>query len=533
MKKTIPIHISGLLFNIDEDAWQRLSQYMDSIRMHFATMEGHEDIIADIEARIAELLQRKINEQKQVISLADIQEVINALGQPFEMDTDQEATVGSQNAGTKRPKRLFRDAENKKLGGVAAGIAAYFNIDALWIRLIFVFLTLTSGVGVFIYIALWIFIPEAVTIAEKLEMRGEPVNVANIEQSFRQEFESVKGKFSTYAESAREGINRSARHAGAGVSRMNDPVMLVIKGIARFIGIVFGLIFLFIGLLLILIAGAAFLGWDDFNLFSDMEMPLAGGEYLYQLLLSGPLSVAIAPVALGAFIAIPLIMLVYAGLRLLVGETFKIPGLSNVATGLWIASVVGLFYVGTTLVIDMQEFASVDDQQKTFSTNKDKPVYIYVNADESLPKNEDLAFFDQRYIISEKNKDGQIAGIPRIYFERTESTAPIIEPSRRARGKSYDKARERANAISYPVQFSDSSMTVQRYFFFSEKDKLRDQKITVTVKLPEGQLVWIDKKIEPIVSGYLQDKMQERNDNQQLWVMTADGLQPYAVNLIK
>jgi phage shock protein PspC (stress-responsive transcriptional regulator) len=528
MKKTISINISGLIFTIDEDAYQRLSQYLESIRNHFSTIEGHDDIIADIESRIAELLQRKITDQKQVVCISDINEIIVALGQPFEMDDEQAKDQKNQStSGPSRPKRLFRDPDNKKLGGVAAGLAAYFAIEALWIRIIFVVLFLTSGVGLFIYIALWIFIPEAFTTAEKLEMRGEPVNVATIEQSIKQEFESVKGNFNTYASNAKEGFNRTGRKAGQAASRLNDPVLQVIRGIARFFGVLFGLLFFALGTLLILVLGSLFLGWDEFGIFADVELPFLGGEQLYNLLLAGPLSVAIAPVAFGAFIAIPLIMLVYAGLRLMIGEHFKIPGLGNIATGLWIASVVGLFYIGTTLIVDMKEMYFSEDQPKYFDNDKYKVLYFSATDVRGENEDENLAFFDQRYYLKEKDAGKEISGSPYFYFEPTKGQSAFLETTRMARGKTNDKARERAAGIKYPLIMSDSSLVVPNYFSFDAVTKIRNQRMTLRVNLPEGQLVSLDNSMKSVVSETMRYRMRERSDTGNLWVMTSDGLHPF------
>ena len=528
MKKTISINISGLIFNMDEDAYQRLSQYFDSIRLHFSKVQGSDDIVADIESRVAELLQRKINEQKQVITLSDINEVIAALGQPFEMDDEQkEAEADPRTAGRgRRNKRLFRDTDNKKLGGVAAGLSAYFAIDALWIRILFVILFLSSGVGFFVYIALWIFVPEAYTTAEKLEMRGEPVNVATIEQSIKQEYESVKGKFNEYAADAKEGFQRTGRTAGHAASRMNDPVMQIIRGIARFLSIVFGLIFLVMGLLLTLIAGAAFFGWDNMDLFTDMELPLVGGEQLYELLLAGPLSVAIAPLALGAFIAIPLLMLVYAGLRLLIGESFKIPGLSNVATGLWIASVVGLFYIGTTLVVDTKENFHNEEKPVYFNTSSGKTLYINSLDKETTSKGNEIAFFDQRYFVSTDNEMTRINSRPSLYFRTTDEKVPSMVMTRSANGKTYEKARERTENVRFMWQATDSSFAVTKQFSFQKDDKLRNQRIEIWVYLPAGQIVELDDQLKWVVSGSMRHRLYENENKSKLWIMTSDGLKP-------
>lgn len=525
MKKTLSINISGLIFNIDEDAYLRLNQYTESIRNHFGSTEGNQDIISDIESRIAELLQPKITEQKQVICIADVEEVIAALGQPSEMDeSESEAEKQEEKKKSNHRKRLFRDPDNKKLGGVAAGIGQYFSLDPLWVRLVFVILFLTSGVGFFVYIALWIFIPEAVTTADKLEMRGEPVNVATIEQSIKKEYESVKGTFNEYANEAREGLNRTGKKAGQTAGRLNDPVMQIIRGIARFFGILFGLLFLTIGLALTLVAGSLFLGWNDFDIWSDAELPFAGGEQLWELLFSSPLSASIAPLAIGVLVAVPLIMLVYAGLRLIAGETFKIPGLGNIATGLWIASVIGLFYVGMTLLVDVKEQHFFEGQKKKLVSPQEKTFYLMA-LDDGVKNGTEITAFDEQFFL----RNGKLFGTPRVYFDCEKNGSGFVEIERRARGKNREMSRERAEGIIFDYQLSDTSLVISPCFGFGTDNKLRQQKIWVNISLPEGKIVSIPKNLKQVFSGSLRYEIEERAGAENLWIMTNEGLKPYPI----
>ncbi|MDP3463963.1 MAG: PspC domain-containing protein [Bacteroidales bacterium] len=528
MKKTISINISGMMFNIDEDAYQRLSDYLDSIRNHFSRSEGHEDIIADIESRIAELLQKKISELKQVINLADVKEVISILGQPFEMDDEQDKGGSTEDQSQAyRRKRLFRDPDNKKLGGVAAGLAAYFGTDALWIRLAIVILVLSTGIGLFVYLALWVFVPEAISTADKLEMRGEPVNVANIEQSIKQEYESVKTRLNEYAGDARETLHKTTRQAGYAASRLNDPILRTVQIIARLFGIIFGSLFLGIGLLLFLVIGSLFWGWDDISMFSDAELPVLGGEYLWQLLLSGPLSISIAPVALGAFIIIPVVMLVYAGLRLLIGEYFRVQGLGSVAAGLWIASLIGIVYIGLSMGLDMKEKYQVDEKVITESTALPSHLVVTTDGNSNRQGIRELAFFEQRFSLSLPNDSSVVVGKPAFYIDRTREAQAWLEITRMARGKTTDKARERAENILYPLQFSDSSLVLPLTYGFPSEDKLRDQKIIIRLYLPEGEIITLDNTIKPLLTWSLMNSLRQRDDQGKKWIMTSDGLKPF------
>jgi phage shock protein PspC (stress-responsive transcriptional regulator) len=204
MKKTFTINISGIIFHIDEDAFDLLNSYITSLRNHFTEEDGRDEIIADIESRIAELLQEKISDAKQVITNEDIIDVIKLLGQPFEMDTESDDKKAAAKKGPAAYRRLFRDPDRRLIAGVCAGIAAYLKTDPIIIRILFLVAFLASGVGLLVYIIVWIALPEAVTTAQKLQMQGKPVNIETIEETIKAEFEVVKSKFDKYANEAKE-----------------------------------------------------------------------------------------------------------------------------------------------------------------------------------------------------------------------------------------------------------------------------------------------------------------------------------------
>ena len=172
MKKTFTINISGIIFHIDDDAYNKLNSYIANIKRHFNNFEGKEEVIADIESRIAEILQTKLSDTKEVIVVADVDEVISTMGEPAEFTEDESEENQYYTTYSASYKRLYRDAENKIIGGVASGIGAYLHVDPVWIRLLFILLVFTS-LGVPIYIILWIAVPEALSPSERLQMKGE------------------------------------------------------------------------------------------------------------------------------------------------------------------------------------------------------------------------------------------------------------------------------------------------------------------------------------------------------------------------
>jgi len=195
MKKTVSVNLGGFVFNIDEDAYKELQVYLSLIESHFAHDHGRQEIIDDIEARIAELFRAKTGTGKQVINIEDVQEVIKTLGKPEEMGEGESSEYEQEEpytASYRTYRRIYRDPDNRIIGGVCSGLAAYWHFDPLILRIIFIVAFLGFGVGLFIYLILWIVIPEAKTVAQKLEMRGEPVTASNIGKAVRDEFNNFR-----------------------------------------------------------------------------------------------------------------------------------------------------------------------------------------------------------------------------------------------------------------------------------------------------------------------------------------------------
>ncbi len=198
MKKTLTVNISGIVFHIDEDAYIELSRYLERIKKHFRGEAGGEEIIGGIEGRIAEMFQEKKKGQLQVVGVADVREVIGQLGEPAQMsdgDQDEKGAEEKHNTSTDEEpisKQLFRDPDNKYIGGVCSGLGAYFHIDPTLIRLIFVLFLFLYASSILVYIVLWIVIPRARTTADRLSMRGEKINLSNIEKSIREDLKDIK-----------------------------------------------------------------------------------------------------------------------------------------------------------------------------------------------------------------------------------------------------------------------------------------------------------------------------------------------------
>ena len=204
MKKTVTINLGSFVFHIDEDAYELLKNYLDNLKAFFTHQEGGFEVIEDIEGRFAELLTARIMHDKQAVTIQDIEEIISQVGQPEEIagvseeakadapgSTAEEDTKKEQPGATfqSRPRRkLFRSQQDRIIGGVTGGLAIYLDMDASILRVILLLLLfLTSGTLGWVYLAFWIFVPEAKTAIQKLQMMGEPVTVENIGRTIHEE----------------------------------------------------------------------------------------------------------------------------------------------------------------------------------------------------------------------------------------------------------------------------------------------------------------------------------------------------------
>lgn len=209
MNKVFNINLGGYPFTIDENAFEHLSTYLQTIHRHFRDSEGYEEITADIESRMAELFQEGL-EGRQIVTLKDVNGAIAIMGTPEDFGAEpimEEATTHTKQEGRKRKsnyqtgKRLFRNPDDEVVGGLCSGIAAYFGLeDPLWVRLGFVLLVISGGFGIPAYIILWAIVPKAETASDRLAMRGEPVNVSNIGKIVEEEIEYFSDRVSEWGE---------------------------------------------------------------------------------------------------------------------------------------------------------------------------------------------------------------------------------------------------------------------------------------------------------------------------------------------
>ena len=280
--------------------------------------QGKDEIIRDIEARISELFSEKIESSSQVISIKELDEVIAVMGQPEDYRVDEEIfedtppsyTGSRRDRSNSSHKQLFRDVDNKFISGVSSGLAHYLNIDAIWVRLLWIVLTVfTSGTFILIYILFWILVPAALTTSEKLKMSGEEVNISNIEKKFKEGYETVadRVKNADYDKYGRE----IKKGASGFFSTLGDIFLTILKIFVKFFGIILILIGLTVLVSLII------------SLFTLGTVDLWGtGEVLDYINLVDTANSPLWLISLLAFLAvgIPFFIVFILGLKLLVNN---------------------------------------------------------------------------------------------------------------------------------------------------------------------------------------------------------------------
>ncbi len=197
MNKIVNINLGGFPFTVDEEAYSLLQSYLETLEAHFSHSQGHEEILFDIEARMAELLQEN-NTPNTIVSKKNLNDAIAIMGTPQDFgavtsDEDHiDQTSTEKRSSKNRAKRLFRDPDDKVISGVCAGLASYFGWnDPLWVRIFALLLIFTGGISIIVYIVLMVIVPEANSSADKLAMKGEPINVKTIAKTVKDEFDGI------------------------------------------------------------------------------------------------------------------------------------------------------------------------------------------------------------------------------------------------------------------------------------------------------------------------------------------------------
>lgn len=487
MNKTVNINLGGMFFHIDEDAYQKLTRYFDAIKRSLTNSNGKDEIIKDIEIRIAELVAEKHTNEKQVINIKELDEIIAVMGQPedYRIDPDGEEETkdfdSAAAAASNGRKKLYRDKDGGMVGGVLSGLGYYFGIDKVWLRIILLVLVCFYGTGFLAYIILWIVMPEAVTTTEKLEMQGEPITISNIEKKVREEFDTVSEKFknANYDKMGNQ-VKTGAEKIG---SSFGDFILTLLKIFAKFLGVI--LIMSSLAWLVVLFIGVFTLGTPGFIDFPWRE--LAGNlsdypEWTFGLLVF---------VAIG----IPLFFLFLLGLKLL---TPNVKSIGNIARYSLLA--VWLISLGILISILIQQATeyAVDGtviKKETIVLQPTDTLYIKFKHNDYFAKSNRN---HNDFMVTEDSTNTKVIYSNEVRFNivKSDNKTAYIQIERQAKGRSLFAAKATAEKIKYGYQIIGNQLILDNYLLTDVKNKYRDQEVEIFLYLPEGTILKPDSTVE-------------------------------------
>lgn len=481
MNKTLSINLNSLVFQIDELAYEKLSNYLKAISDRFKNTESGQEIITDIEARIAEMFSEKLSNIKQVISLDDVESVMEAMGKPEEFDSVDDDILDDDFSTTQKkksiPRKLFRDTENSVLGGVCSGISAYLGVsDPIFLRLIFLIAFFGFGTGFLVYLILWIVIPEAKTASDKLHMRGEPINISNIEKTITEEFDELKKSFSDSKANRRRGSSLLKNIFGVLISLV--AIFAKIIGLILIIGGSIVLMSIFTGSLTAIVA-------SDVSLLTLSDYFFANGFHKVASLIVAVL-----------LIFVPLLSLIYLGLQFVGGRRFRVPGFSKTMMSLFFIALIGLASLsiytasifsknstGSTKVVLEEPYNGTYYVQGNFS-------YGDTDGNVELLELGDFTFKNNQLMLGDRAK---------VDVLKSMDNTAYLEIITKAKGSSREEAFRHQTSIDYGFEQKDSLLIFPYYFPLGDQDKIRAQKIQVHLYLPIGSKIFLDHSAEEVI----------------------------------
>ena len=500
MNKTVNINLASTFFHIDENAYQILERYLRKLKEGFKDTAGGEEILQDIEARIAELFQDLKTNPDYVINTADVEKVIGIMGEPETVLSEEDINTSQE----KIHRKLYRDPEDKYIGGIAAGLGHYFKIDATWIRLIWLFLGLFSG-GVFtlIYILFWILVPLAKTTGDLLRMKGEPVNIATIKKKIKEEFDDVTTKIK----------DLDYEKAGSTLKKKSKNFFQFLENLIRKIP---SIILKLIGLLFLLISISSI-----FALFIGSFVLLGLGNLLlpFKFVDLGVFPDSFWRIALILVVLIPFIFLFSLGIRLLRGVSSRIGSVSRlVLFSLWIIAIGALVFTGTNQIRKNSITATQTTIHELAIEHEDTlRVSLFIN--EIKPNSWKFKKNNPLNALSRRIEKSQKLVTLSIKSNKLSSTSLEIQAS--AKGADEKKAQQAVEQLTYrweqegDILFLDDQIKNQPLSGFQTKN------IEMTLLLKEGQIIALDESLRKVLSYPVENNQNwnSRSTAGYLWKM--------------
>jgi phage shock protein PspC (stress-responsive transcriptional regulator) len=500
MNKTININLGGSFFHIDEQAYHILKRYLDAVRASLSDdPKGRDEILSDIELRIGELLSEKVKDIRQVVNENDINEIIEIMGKPEDYMVDDDVFADDVHEERRRPKKMYRDSEDKFLGGVSSGMAYYFNIDVIWIRIIWLIAAFGFGFGFVVYIILWILLPEARTTSEKLEMRGEAVNISNIERK-------IKEELGTASEKIKNGITDvSDKVKNADYKKYSTKAKTGMQDILDVLGQIISTMFMifgkFIGILLIIISVAVILGLV-ISLFTVGSLGFVNEEWFYQnTMIYNNSGLPIWGVSIIAFllVGIPFFMLFLLGMKILspdariMGKTGKLS-----LFGIWLVALLFTIYFGVQQAMQSAYDGAVIENVELPVEQIGDTLNIRMIDNIKLSDNSELKRrWGTSLVVDDNNEEKIYSNNINLNIHQSNNEKLLIKVRKSSKGKSRELARENASGIDYTSQINDNDVILDGYFLTDPKSELLSRKdyVKVDLYLPVGKVIYLDRSL--------------------------------------
>ncbi len=514
MNKTVNINLANTLFHIDDKAYNKLQRYLESVKRSFAGTAGSDEIIADIEARVAELFHEKMENDRQVITEKEVDEVINTMGQPEDYMVDEDIFEDEPKArkatSTSPVKKLYRDMDHKYIGGVCSGMEHYLGFDALWIRIIFLVLGVFTGFGFIAYILLWILVPEAATTSQKLDMSGKPINISNIERKVKEGFDDVTDKVKNVDY---EGMGNKVKSGGQSFfNTIGDIILFLFKVFGKFIGILLiitgaaTLIGLFVGLLTVGTLDWAHIPGFDNMIINSTNAPI----WLVSLL---------------TFFAvgIPFFFLLYLGLKILVSNLKSIGSIAKFSLlGLWLISLATLIVFGVREAASHAYSGSVTTENELYISNSDT-LNIALTSSDLWSNRGNIRMNDMVITYDEDGNKMLLSDDVRFRFKKSKDSVTRIEVRKEANGSSYNDARDTADKISYDYSLEGNTLFLNDFLTAMDKSRFNDQEVRVNIYLPEGTILSFDQTPNCNWSTDNDKNINRCDIDDYIWKMGKDG----------
>jgi len=512
MEKTIKINIAGVVFEINEDAFELLRNYLQSINNRLKDTPGGAEMIEDIETRIAEIFQASPSWKTGVISREEVEEMKETMGSPDEIAGDLEEVPYYERAAG--GKRLYRDPDHQIIGGVCSGLGAYLRIDPVWIRIIFVLFSIVYLSGLFVYIILWIALPGASSPSRKKELYDDPPRSGDYAHRVNQEFKTVR-------QNVRKTIN------GDSSRKVGNAFNEVFRAFGKFFIILFRVIIAIIGVAFIvsgfsLIFSFMIVGFFNGTVFAGNVLDAE----IFHLpdFLSFIVDPALTPwllVLSSIVIILPLLGMIYWGIRMVFQFRARDLVLNLAMFIIWVLSCTAL-----SLLLFSEGISFSNSGRVTENIQLETADTLFLRLGEPIATVDydsevHLPFEDFALYLDKTNRT--IYGLPEINIYSTDSEARL-DIVKYSNGRTRADAREKADNLIYDFDITDKSVWLNEYFTIPEGNRWSGAYMRIRIYLPEGTVVFVEEDLEDIFDSYLGHGVYSYELGNKYWKITEDGL---------